>query len=92
MYKISAIYSVNGSQETRETRNISGARSKYIEWLKQFILKMSLELRVSVTSILYRRKLSDITQVPNVYVIHIKFLHIASFLRKLNPLNFGLTY
>ena len=37
MYKISAIYSVNGSQETRETWIISRARDKYGEWLKQFI-------------------------------------------------------
>ena len=28
MYKISAIYSVNGNQETRETWNISRARDK----------------------------------------------------------------
>ena len=41
---------------------------------------------------LYRRKLPDIAQVLNVYVIHIKFLQNASFLRKLNPLNFALTY
>ena len=34
MYKISAIYSVNGSQESRETLNISRARDKYSEWLK----------------------------------------------------------
>ena len=51
---------------------------------------MSIQLRFSVTCILYRRKLSDVTQVLNVYVIHIKFLQNASFLRKLNPLNFGL--
>ena len=37
MYKISAIYSVNGSQKTRETCNISRARDKYSEWPKQFI-------------------------------------------------------
>ena len=53
---------------------------------------MSLKLRFSVTCILYRRKLPDITQVLNEYVIHIKFLQNASFLRKLNPLNFALTY
>ena len=51
-----------------------------------------MKLRFSVTCILYRRKLPDITQVLNVYVIHIKFLQNASFLRKLNPLNFALTY
>ena len=34
MYKIAAIYSVNGSQESRETWNISRAPDKYIEWLK----------------------------------------------------------
>ena len=34
MYKISAIYGVNGSQESRETWNISRARDKYSEWLK----------------------------------------------------------
>ena len=51
---------------------------------------MSIKLRFSVTCILYRRKLPDITQVLNVYVIHIKFLQNASFLRKLNPLNFAL--
>ena len=34
MYKISAIYSVNGSQESRETWNISPACDKYSEWLK----------------------------------------------------------
>ena len=33
-----------------------------------------MKLRFSVTCILYRRKLPDITQVLNVYVIHIKFL------------------
>ena len=89
MYTISAIYTVNDSQETRETSRkhggISRARDKYSEWLKEFI-------RFSVTCILYRRKLPDITQVLNVYVIHIKFLQNASFLRKLNPLNFALTY
>ena len=53
---------------------------------------MSMTLRFSVTCILYRRKLPDITQVLNVYVIHIKFLQNVSFLRKLNPLNFALTY
>ena len=37
MCKISALYSVNDSQETRETWNISRARDKYSEWLKQFI-------------------------------------------------------
>ena len=37
MYKISVIYSVNDSQETPETWNISRARDKYSEWLKQFI-------------------------------------------------------
>ena len=52
---------------------------------------MSIKLRFSVTCILYRRKLPDITQVLNVYVIHIKFLQNASFLRKLNPLNFAVT-
>ena len=51
---------------------------------------MSIKLRFSVICILYRRKLSDITQVLNVYVIHIKFLQNASFLQKLNPLNFTL--
>ena len=34
MYKISATYSVNGIQESRETWNISRARDKYNEWLK----------------------------------------------------------
>ena len=53
---------------------------------------MSIKLRFSVTCILYRRKLPDITQVLNVYVIHIKFLQNASFLRKLNPFNLALTY
>ena len=51
-----------------------------------------MKLRFSVTCILYRRKLPDITQVLNVYVLHIKFLQNASFLRELNPLNFALTY
>ena len=37
MYNILAIYSVNRSQETRETWNISRARDKYSKWLKQFI-------------------------------------------------------
>ena len=55
-------------------------------------IKMSIKLHFSVTCILYRRKLPGITQVLNVYVIHIKFLQNASFLRKLNPLNFALTY
>ena len=41
---------------------------------------MSIKLRFSVTCILYRRKLPDITPVLNVYVIHIKFLQSASFL------------
>ena len=53
---------------------------------------MSIKLRFSVTCILYRRKLPDIMQVLNVYVILIKFLQNASFLRKLNPLNFALIY
>ena len=39
MYNILAIYSVKGSQETRETWNISRMRDKYSEWLKQFIYK-----------------------------------------------------
>ena len=36
MYKIAAIYmySVNGSQESRETWNIPPARDQYSEWLK----------------------------------------------------------
>ena len=34
MYKISAIYSVNGCQESQETLNISPVRDKYSEWLK----------------------------------------------------------
>ena len=34
LYKMSAIYSVNGSQESRETLNISRARDKCSEWLK----------------------------------------------------------
>ena len=86
-YKILAIYSVNGSQESRETWNISRARDKYSELLQYFIhkKKMSMKLRLSVTCILYRRKL------PNSGS-HIKFLQNASFLRKLNPLNFALTY
>ena len=36
MYKISGIYSVNGSQESREIWNISRARDKFSEWLKEF--------------------------------------------------------
>ena len=51
-----------------------------------------MKLRFSVTCFLYRRKMPDITYVLNVYVIHIKFLQKATFLRKLNPLNFALTY
>ena len=47
---------------------------------------MSMKLRFSVTCILYRKNLPDVTQVLNVYVIHIKFLQNGSFLRKLNPL------
>ena len=34
MYKIATIYSVNGSQESRETWNISRARDQYTEWLQ----------------------------------------------------------
>ena len=37
IYNFGYIYSVNDSQETRETRNISRVRDKYSEWLKQFI-------------------------------------------------------
>ena len=47
-----------------------------------------MKLRFSVNCILYRRKMPGITQVLNLYVTHIKFLRNASFLRKLNPLNF----
>ena len=49
-----------------------------------------MKLRFSVNCILYRRKMPDISQVLNLYVIHvhIKFLRNASFLRQLNPLNF----
>ena len=75
-----------------EKHEIFLAHDKYSEWLKQFIQKISIKLRFSVTCILYRRKLPDITQVLNVYVIHIKFLQNASFLRKLNPFNFALIY
>ena len=50
---------------------------------------MSIKLRFFYNScILYRRQLPDITQALNVYVIHIKFLQNASFLRKLKPLKF----
>ena len=49
---------------------------------------MSIKLRFSVTCILYRRKLPDITQVLNVYVIHIKFLPKCIISAKIEPLKF----
>ena len=58
--------------------------------MKYFSRAIGIVNGFSVICILYRRKLPDITQVLNVYVIHIKFLQNASFLRKLNPLNFAL--
>ena len=51
---------------------------------------MSIKLPFSVACILCRRILPDITQLLNVYVIHIRFFQNASFLRKLNPLIFAL--
>ena len=89
MYKISAIYSVNGSQESRENEIFSARAISIVNGLNNLHKKCP---RFSVTCIVYRRKLPDITQVLNVYVIRIKFLQNTSFLRKLNPLNFTLTY
>ena len=49
---------------------------------------MSMKFRFSVTCIQYRRKLPDITQVLNVYVIHIKFLQKCIISAKIEPLKF----
>ena len=41
---------------------------------------MSMKKRFSITCNLYRRKLPDIAQVLNIYVIHIKLVGAGAFL------------